>query len=217
MPSQFLTKLQGQLFAQICAIGTGISILGFASSALAIDSVTVRYNDNSATITFAEIQDFVNGANVEALTSLLEDRDRAQDVASETADTLRRALTKKISVTPSLRQRVENLLSSPRGEAFLGEVNNLVGSAETEVQQDLGVIRTTLVESLEDNSVSLLEIIERYPEDNIVINATGLTDIVDDVVTFVEFIEPKLEAVQEVLQDFICDCEPATSASSTAQ
>lgn len=183
------------------AIGTGLATLAMGGNAIAADQITLRYEGTVRTVPvenfsiFAETGEAVDPDVEEFFAEFPLLRDIVQEV-----------LTAEIIIPPSVGDR---LRSSSVGQFILLQLNKLLTTPTSD--DELDNLRTALVASYEsDNRFSLLEIINAYPQSEVVLELDSLRPIYDDVKVFVERIQPALEVAREFLQDLICDCETAT-------
>ncbi|HEY9662590.1 MAG TPA: alpha/beta hydrolase, partial [Allocoleopsis sp.] len=121
------------------------------------------------------------------------------------------ALTTKIYISEAFLQ---DTLRSSVGEFVLVKLNELIGSPSW--REDLQPLRTALLDAYQDdNSFSILEVIQDLPDEDINLNLSGLEPVYRDVRAFVERIYPALEVAKEFLQDLVCDCQTAPAASES--
>ncbi|MEO0375974.1 MAG: alpha/beta hydrolase, partial [Cyanobacteria bacterium P01_A01_bin.17] len=109
---------------------------------------------------------------------------------------------------------VENFLQSKNGEFLFLQLDKAISSSSGRTEADLEALKSAVLESIDDRQVSFLEIIDRHPMDTIRVDLTNLEGTYNDVSGFVERVLPALEVAKGVLQDIVCDCDSAQSASS---
>jgi len=183
----------------------GGSLIAFTPSALAIDTVELRYQDRSANVPLVDIAEFAEtGVASPALESVI-----LRD--GTVANLVGRVLTEEITFTGQLREELrERLESSSLGQFVVFQLGKFIQGRAG----DAGPLRTAIRASLEDNQISILEVLENYPSSSSVItlDLTQVGVVYRDVKQFVERVIPAVEAAREFLQDVICDCETVTPA-----
>ncbi|MGI0486635.1 alpha/beta hydrolase [Pantanalinema rosaneae CENA516] len=179
-----------------CLIGVGASVL-LGTSAHAADRIILTYQDVQTTVPVSAIANFATTGQVSGdLQELFQKYPRIQQV-------IRDLLTREIRVSPSF---VERTLKSSTGEFVLIQLDKLINTSSAGA--DIEMLRNTLVEAYQDNNAfSLLEVLERFPVNDIRVDLTSLERVYTDVSTFVERIQPALEVAREFLQNYICDCK----------
>lgn len=183
-----------------CLIGAGASVL-LGTSAHAADRIILTYQDVQATVPISSIANFANTGEVSGdLQELFQKYPRIQQV-------IRDLLTKQIRISPSF---VERTLKSSTGEFVLIQLEKLINTSNA--GDEIELIRNTLLSAYQDdNAFSLLEIVEKFPINDIRVDLTSLERVYTDVSTFVERIQPALEVAKEFLQNYICDCKNANN------
>ncbi|MGB7274052.1 MAG: alpha/beta hydrolase [Geitlerinemataceae cyanobacterium] len=196
-------------------LGIGASLFGFCSSAQAIETIILRYNAEEVTVTLDELESFAGGAEVDAIRQLLEGRiSETQDAALDVVQLLRDAMVEDIRISPRLRENVQSFLDGSTGEFLLTQLDRVISGTTSGTQESLDDLQSTVEAAInDDGSISVLELIERYPQRTVRIDASGLTGTVNDVAAFVEDIEPVLQTLRDVLQDLVCDCSSGDSSS----
>jgi hypothetical protein len=183
------------------------SILVSNVSASAVESITLKYygSDPSVpsetTVTLNEIKQFVESGELQ------QQLQEFLDVNLQEPGPIQRAMTARIRVPDDIGQ---DFLESSTGEFVLLQLRKLIQDSE-----DLTDLRTALRTSIEDDRyISILEVIENYPQSNITLDITGLVTAYNDVSAFVERILPALEVAKGYLQDIVCDCEQVTPTAT---
>lgn len=123
------------------------------------------------------------------------------------ADAVRNLLGEQIT----LGTRPERFLETSTGQFVLLQLDRLIAGSDRRTQ--LEALRTTVQRTLSnDNRLSILELLENYPESTVTVDLNGLETIYNRISGFVNRVEPALEAVRSFLQDLICDCPQETSS-----
>jgi len=186
------------------------AVLCLNLSAKAADRVVLRFEATQVTVPMTNIKTFV--ATGEPQTPEFLDFAQKHPKAREI---LQKVLGKEITFSGKFKER---LSKSSVGEFVLTQVDKLINSGGTGVQD----LRVAFQETLKSNNqVSILRLLENYPSAQVNLDVAALERGYDNLQAFVERIEPALDVVKATLQDFICECEkPATkslSQSSTSQ
>lgn len=204
-----------KLFGRALVLGAGASLFGFCSSAAAIDTIILRYNAEEVTVTLDELNSFASGTEVDAIRELLEGRiSETQNAAGDVVQLLRDALVQDIRISPRMQENITNFLSSSTGEFLLTQLDRAINSTTPGTQDSLADLQSSVEAAIEDDGfISVLELVTRYPQNTVRLDASGLTGTVNDVAAFVEQVEPVLQTLRDVMQDLICDCPSADSSS----
>lgn len=124
------------------------------------------------------------------------------NLANTEPEDFRQVLTKPIPVSRGLINRITYSLPGEFALSQLGEVIH-TKSRRANIQ----ALRAALVLSVnDDNRLSILEFLENYPTSGVYIDGVVLARVIRNVKDVVEDIEPIVVAVEEVLGNFICDC-----------
>ncbi|WP_083862282.1 alpha/beta hydrolase [Baaleninema simplex] len=206
--SRKILNAAAQMLGRTLAVGAGASLLAFTAPADALETIIIRYNQDEVTVTLDDILDFAATGDLPELEQLLIDQeDILQEAAEDILNVLQDALTEEVRLSARLRGDIESFLNSTTGEFLLTQLEQVITRADN--TSDLESIRAALVDVYEEQDyVSVLTLIQAYPEDIVKINASGLEGVVRDVDSFITEIEPALQAIKDVLQDIICDCPP---------
>jgi hypothetical protein len=175
-----------------------------STSAPAAEEIILRFETTEVTIPVNEITVFVQKGTVDStdLQSFFQRYPRVQQV-------VRDVLGKEINISRTFGER---FFQTTTGEFVLTQLDKLINTPVAGA--GLESLRTALLTSYQtDNRFSLLEVINNYPGQTIRLDVSLVERVYNDVSAFVERIQPALEVVRGVLQDFICECPPTAAAS----
>lgn len=190
-------------FVGIAAIGTPL----LASRTQAAESIFVRYKDTEVSVTRSELDDFTNtGELPTSLQTLL-------NTEQELPGVVRTALSEQITVPTFLR----NFIEGSNGEFLLFKLDQVISSSSGRTEDGLESLKTAVLSSIEDERISFMEIIDKYPQNTIRVNLTNLEGTYNQVSSFVEKTLPALEVAKGVLSDFVCDCETTKASADSKQ
>lgn len=201
---------------KVLSLAVALSIAGgalaFCGRADAVETVKLVYESNDAVVSLDDIRTFAETGQPPAqIQQFLLDNGQPAEVIS-------RLLTEEITLSENLRERLRSRLDdSSIGQFVLYEIDKIVQGSG-----DLTGLKTALDRSMEDRTVSVLELLENYTDaDQVTVNLVGLRRTYTDVKAFVERVIPALEVAKGYLQDVVCDCETpqqvGTSASPQSQ
>ena len=193
MSSQKLFKLI--TWGKILILGTGIAI-ALNSRANATETVKIQYQDKYAIVTINDFSRFArNGVIPQSIQNLF---DSTNKIPSDISSILNKEL--KISA-----KFVNSFIDSSIGDFVLGGLAEVINNSSS--RGDLTNVRSTLVAAYEDdNRVSLIELIERYPQREIQVNVTNLEGTYNKISGIVEDVLPALEVAKTYVQDLVCEC-----------
>lgn len=191
-------QLQSLLpFGLISAAAIGIPLMG--TSAQAAESILVRYKGTEVNVTRRELNTFTDtGELPPSLQTLL-------NTDAELPGAVRTILSNPIKVPNFLK----NFIEGSNGEFLLFKLDQVISSTEGRTERGLNSLKLAVLDSIEDDQVSFMEIIDKHPQNTIRVDVTSLEGTYNDVSGFVERILPALEVAKGVLSDFICDCKTA--------
>lgn len=195
-----LSKL-GRLSKSVL-MGAGIGVFGMVGNASAAETVLLRFDETQVTVSIQEVEEFAESGTISG--DLQEFFQKYPEIQEESQD----ILGEQITVTEAF---IERTLSGSTGEFVLIQLRKLLSNPSGD--SDIESLRTTLIDAYEDdNRFSVLELLQKYPEEEIYVDLRGLQQVYGDVVTFVERIQPILETAREYLQDLVCDCPTPTAS-----
>ncbi len=188
--SQFIS------LSQILILSAGAT-LALSSRANATELVTLQYKDRSALVTINDLSVFArSGVIPQSIQDLF---DTTNDISSDISS----ILNKELKISP---QFINSFIDSSIGDFILGGLDDVINNSSS--SRDLTNVRSTLVAAYEDdNRVSLIELIERYPQKQVQVNVTSLEKTYNTVSSIVEDVLPALEVAKTYVQDLVCSCE----------
>jgi len=133
------------------------------------------------------------------------------NVANLDGETLQQVLTQEIHA-PLLK--VDRITNSIPGEFALFQLGNLIhtGSGQANVQ----ALRSALVLSaVEDDKISLIEVLENYPTPGIYIDGRVLLQVARDVRRVRQDLEPIVAVVEAVIDSLDCACGEVPAVPAT--
>ena len=186
--------------SQILILGTAAT-LTLSSRANATEVITIQYKNRSATVNIDDLSRFArNGIVPQSIQDLFDTTDRVPSDIST-------ILNEELKISP---QFINSFIDSSIGDFVLGGLEEVINNSSS--RRDLTNIRSTLVNAYEDdNRVSLIELIERYPQKEIAVNVTSLEKTYNTINGIVADVLPALEVAKSYVQDLVCECdEPIT-------
>lgn len=184
-----------------------VGVLILSSSAVAIETVELQYQDQQVTVSLDEIRTYAESGEASAeLQAFIGDN-------AEIAELVGDLLVREITITEQFRERVQrDLQGSSFGQFLLLQVDKLITGSE-----DLTELQSAIQTSLADNNrISIVEILDNYSAPGgAMVNLSEAGVIYNDVQAFVERVLPALEVAKEYLQEVICECEAAPATGAT--
>lgn len=188
------------------ALAAGASLLCFAGKATAVETVVLQHGGQEQTISTTTLSDFVNSRIAPAeLSDFLQTLGNLSELLPDILGT-------EIRISPDF---IQSTLDSSLGEFVLIQLDQAMnaGSPEANIASLRGTVEAA---AGDDGSISLLELIEKYPAGTLNVNLNGLQLAYVRVSNFIERVEPALRVAKEFLQNLICDCENAPAAEAEA-
>ncbi|NER92724.1 MAG: alpha/beta hydrolase [Symploca sp. SIO1B1] len=172
------------------------SILGISIPANAAQSIVFKYLILQETLSVSELTTFAETGEVshhlQFYLGATED-DQEQNSAQVK---LRDALTQEVKIDGVLLYRA---LNNPAGELLLNKVSQIIRTPSN--RANVPSLRSALVTSaLEDNQITLLEVLQNYPTSEVVVEGERLVEAVEELNNMSQTIE-KLKGVIDNLPD----------------
>lgn len=196
-----LKRLSSSLLLSLSAV------LCLSTGSLAAERIILRFETTEVTISVGDVNNFVRQGTVDSadLQSFFQRYPQVQRV-------LREVLGREINVSRTVGER---FFQTTTGEFVLTQLEKLISTPAAGA--GLESLRKALLTSYEaDNRFSLLEVVNNYPGQAIRLDVSLIERVYNDVSAFVERIQPALEVVRGVLQDFVCECPTATASPAPA-
>jgi hypothetical protein len=166
----------------------------------AAETVVLQYADRQITVSLTEFKTFVETG--EATPSLQEFIQRVpSDQGFERqlfADHL--PLRFEPSGDPTI---------SRNAQFILYQVNKLVGQPSGDVNYP--ALRAALIEASGDRGLTLIRLVEAYPEETVRVELRDLERVYSDINLFIERIQPLVQS-RQLIEDWLCDCAPANDS-----
>ena len=166
-------------------------------SAKATDIVDIKYQDTEISIRTKELKKFTKTGDIPPrLQQFLNDTEQVPDYLSG-------LLTKEISISRSL---IEDIIDSSTGQFFLLKLNQTINSSSS--NEDLEAIKKTVIKAYNnDKAISMIELLDKYPQRRLKVDLTSLEGTYNDASTFSNKVLPAWEIAKSFLEDVVCDCE----------
>ncbi|MEB3233304.1 MAG: alpha/beta hydrolase [Leptolyngbyaceae bacterium] len=179
----------------LCGSAIGVaSAIGFVAPAVAADLIELTYQSTTVTISTDEIKDFA------ATGAVPTDLQTFFDETAQVPENIRTLLTNVIRIP----KFVESFLDSPTGEFVLLQLDQTISSSGS---TDLESLQTAFSSAGSDRDISVLEMLEAFPESEVRLNLTDLEGTYNRVNNFIVNVQPAIDTAIGFLQDIVCECE----------
>ncbi|MEQ8538914.1 MAG: alpha/beta hydrolase [Coleofasciculus sp. D1-CHI-01] len=174
--SNYLSNLRHFLYSGIIAVG----VWSYSWAANASESVVLKYRFLRETISVPELSTFAQtGELSRSLQAYL-------DLAGKQPEELRTTLTQPISVNGIMLSRI---LNTPVGEVMLDRVSEVIHTPTNRANRQS--LRSALVISaLNDNQITLIEILDNYPTADVHVEGDRLADILQQITRLSQGLPP---------------------------
>lgn len=182
--------------SQALLLGTTATLL-FNSTANATDVIDLKYKSTEVSIKTKELSRFADTGEIPPrLQKFLNDTEQVPEFLSS-------LLKKEIYIS---RRFVNDVLDSTTGQFFLLKLNQAINTSSS--PEDLEALKQTIVRAYNNNrKISLLELLEKYPQRRLKVELTNLEGTYNEASNFTEKILPAWEVATSFLDDVVCDCE----------
>lgn len=164
--------LKSELLSSMALLLWGISgVLVSASPAGAAEQLIVTYGAFQASFTVSDLEILANtGETPNSVDFYLE-------LAGLTSEQFRSILTAEFDVSHSV---LDDMLNTEGGEYLLSEVTQVIHTPSQ--QANIQALRSSLVlAASDDQKVSLLELLQTYPTEQVFINGANLIQLANDL------------------------------------
>jgi Alpha/beta hydrolase of unknown function (DUF1400) len=209
-------------FVRVTPRFVGLSLM-LSATAIAIASAAPVHAADRITFTYGPLRKSVP---VEDLATLVETGQVSSTLrfylnfADIDPDNFRALLSSEVPLTLKF---ADEALNSLPGEYALFQLGNLASAANRDT--NIQALRSAVVLSVsEDDRISLLEFLQNYPTQTLLVDGVEVARVARDVGNIVEDVEARLSviaaAIEQVLPGLICQCQagqPAPTDSVTQQ
>ena len=183
-------------FSQVLLLST-TSLLFVNTSADATDIIDIKYKGTELSIKTKELKQFSRTGEIPPrLQQFFNDTEQVPEFLSS-------LLAKEIYLSRSL---VNDVLDSTTGQFFLLKLNQTINASSS--TEDLEALKKTIIKAYNnDRELSVLELLDKYPQRRLKVDLTNLEGTYNDASNFTEKILPAWEIAKSFLEDVVCDCE----------
>jgi hypothetical protein len=158
-----MSFLTSSLYRIVGAAIASAVLLAHTPAAEAADKVVVRYGILRQSLSVAELVNFAEKGEMSRKV------ERYLNMTKSDPAEIRQVLTKPIDINSGT---ISTALNNPLGDRMLDELGRMIQTPENEGKGNRDALRTAMVQSAsKDNQVSILEIIQNYPADEIHLDA----------------------------------------------
>ena len=184
-------------------LGIGASLV-LNNSVGATEVIELKYKQDQLTISTAELRHFADTGEIPMeLQTFLQTTEQVPQFWSG-------LLKQKIYISP---QFLTSVIDTTTGQFVLLKLDETINTSSS--GQDLDAIRSTVIAAYDDdNQISIMELLERYPVERIKIDLTNLEGAYNQAKAFIEEVLPALEIAKAFLQDLVCECPIAERIDS---
>lgn len=176
---------------------TGVLFFYCISPANAAETVILQYADRRVTVSLTELKAFVEtGETTPTLQEFIE-RVPSDQVFERQLFLDHLPLRFEPSGDPTI---------SRNAQFILYQINKLVGKPSGE--ENYPALRSALIEASEGRGLTLMRLIEAYPEASVRVELRDLERVYSDISLFIERIQPLVQS-RRLIEDWLCNCVPA--------
>ncbi|WP_339381442.1 alpha/beta hydrolase [Brasilonema bromeliae] len=143
----------------------------YSNSAIAAEKIVLKYGIFRESVSVEKLTKFAETGEVSPMLNLLLNQ------ARQDPQTVRNVLTKEVNASPVVLDR---LLNNPIGEFLVDQIGQTIHTPSSEANPQ--ALRSALVLSAnKDNKVSLIEIIQNYPTQEVYVEGERLVRTYDQL------------------------------------
>lgn len=180
-----------------------VSLFSLTSVASAEKTILLQYRARSAQVPLADLQVLVETGEASAML-----QNFFQDIPLDIEETRETLGTRIYDGQIPISSRGVEFVSIQLG-TFIGDA--LGRERRDDMQQAL---RDSFID---DRQITIIEIIENYPDSTTRVNLNQLTQRHSDLTLFIERIEPILSVIEDLLPELVCDCELEQEPTAAAE
>jgi hypothetical protein len=180
-------KITASKYCLLLALALGSFF--FTSPALAAEKVVLKYSIFRIPISVSELETFVATGEMSLKMKVLLGK------ARENPESLRQTLSKPIKVSPNFLDR--NLNSLP-GEFVLDKVGKIIHTPSGEANRE-ALTSALILSAEEDNRVTLLEVMQNYPTEEIHVEGEKLIEAYSKIAGLVETVDGLRDRLENVI------------------
>ena len=184
----------------------GAAAIGSAAPAHAADRITFTYGPLRKSVPVEDLATLAETGQVSRTLRFY------LDFANVDPDNFRALLTSEVPLTLKF---ADEALNSLPGEYALFQLGNLASAANRDT--NIQALRSAVVLSVsEDDRISLLEFLQNYPAQTLLVDGVEVARVARDVGNIVEDVEARIgviaAAIEQVLPGLICQCQTGQTA-----
>lgn len=148
-----------------------VSVLLYSNSAIAAEKIVLKYGIFSVPLAVTELTNLAEKGEVSLRLNLFLNQ------AHQDSQTIRNVLTKQVPANPVM---LDKALSNPIGEFLLDQIGLAIHTPSNQANQE--ALRSAIVSSAnQDGKVSLIEIIQNYPTQEVDVEGKRLAHTYDQL------------------------------------
>ncbi|GAB4137856.1 MAG: hypothetical protein Fur0046_12210 [Cyanobacteria bacterium J069] len=193
----------------LLSLSVGLACFGAGTAAHAAKRVVLTFDETQVRVPVSVLEIYARtGIATDQLSEFL-------GISPEVQSQARRALTHEVEVSDRLFRQA---LRGSTGEFVLSRLQGFLRTEGRTRRGSSQALRDTLIESYQDdNRISLLEVLKKYPEDEVHLDVRGLQNSYNDVAALIERFGPFFDLLRGSVQNQICDCDTAAEAAPVRQ
>ncbi|NJM68001.1 MAG: alpha/beta hydrolase [Acaryochloris sp. RU_4_1] len=179
-------------------------LLWFSSAALAAEKIVFTYNQFGQTLTVDELETFTQTGRASSKLKFF------LNASGQKPEAARKFMTKEVKVNLRIADRILTILP---GEYALFQAGQVFHTPAKKANME--ALRSAILLSLSnDNKISFLEFLQRYPTQAFYVDGVVLADVAGTIESLIGTGEEALEGseslavAKDLLASFICDCSP---------
>ncbi|NJO77095.1 MAG: alpha/beta hydrolase [Cyanobacteria bacterium RM1_2_2] len=162
----------------------------------AAETVVLQYADRQVTVSLTELKTFVETGEPSPILQEFIERVPSDQVFERQLFSSNLPLRFEPSGEPNI---------SRNAQFILYQINKLVGKPSGE--ENYPALRTALIEASGGRGLTLIGLIEAYPEASVRVELRDLERVYSDINLFIERIQPLVQS-RQLIEDWLCDCVP---------
>lgn len=207
--SQHPSRLRRWSVRWLLGLSIALVSLGTGSAAHAAKRVVLTFDQTQVRVPLSVLEIYARtGIATDQLSEFL-------GVSPEVQTQARRALTHEVELSDRLFRQT---LRGRTGEFVLSRLEQVLRTEGRSRSRSAQPLRDTLIAAYQDdNRISLLEMLQKYPEDEVHVDVRGLQQTYNDVASLVDRFGPFFDLIRGSVQNQICDCDAAAEPAPARQ
>ena len=186
----------------LLTLGIGAYLVSLQSPATAIEDVVLTYGSDRVDVTISDMEQFAKTGELSA----------SLQTFFATTEKVPTQWSSILTDTVQIPSFIESFLHSSNGRYILHQLDSVIDDSGS---QTLVNLDKAIAQAMEDGSISMIEIIQDYPEDEVTIDLEEVESVYTEVKGIIQEVDQGdwEIAAQDFLQGVLCHCQVSSDSN----